>query len=153
QEPRPPAEDRTTSSSSLRRFGSAHNLRAGKVFQAPGGDVAKQFAEAQTGAAEPVGVPPLVGPVRRFLDQALRAQRAQPRREDVGGYPLRRAQEIVEILLAAQQVAHDQQRPPIANDVQGPGDGTVGATQPPRLLPALHHPAFYLPSASVSIEC
>jgi hypothetical protein len=46
------------------------------------------------------------------------AQGAQPRRQNVCGYSLRRAQEIVEVPLATQQVTHDQQRPAIADDVQ-----------------------------------
>src|SRR5262249_48887773 len=109
-------------------------------------------AEAQTVVAEPVGVPPLIGRVGRLLDHALRAQRAQPRRQDVGGDPLRPAQELVEVPPAAQQVAHDQQRPAIADEVQRAGDGTVGATHLPRLLRALHHPTFYLRSASFAIQ-
>src|SRR5262249_57320410 len=109
-------------------------------------------AEAQTLVAEPVGVPPVIGRVGRLLDQALRAQRAQPRRQDVGGDPLRRAQELVEVPPAAQQVPHDQQGPAIADEVQGAGDGTVGATHRPRFLRALHNPTFYLHSASFAIH-
>src|SRR5262249_17474167 len=108
--------------------------------------------ESPTVAAEPVGEPPPIGWVPCFLDQALRAHRAQPRRQDVGGYPLGRAQEVLKIPLAAYKVAHDQQRPAIANEVQRTSDGTVGASHRPRFLAALHHSPFYLPSASVSIE-
>src|SRR5215472_1795615 len=143
---------RNPACSSLRRLGSAHNLRAWKILEAPGGDVAKQFAEAQTVVAEPVGVPTLIGRVGHSFDQALRAQRAQPRRQDVGGDPLRRAQELVEVPLAAEQVPHEQQRPAIADDVQGAGDGTVGATHRSRCFRAPHDRPFYLPSARVAIE-
>lgn len=57
--------------SSLHRLDSTHDLRAREVLQAPRGDVAEQFAEAQTVVAEPVGVPPLIGRVGRLFDQAL----------------------------------------------------------------------------------
>ncbi|MBV8232075.1 MAG: aldehyde dehydrogenase family protein [Planctomycetaceae bacterium] len=75
--------------SSLGQVDSVQNPRPWKVFEAPGGDVAEQFAQTQAVVAELVGVSPLIGWVRRLLDPALRAQGAQPRRQDVGGYSLR----------------------------------------------------------------
>src|SRR5262249_46633212 len=105
--------------SSLRRFDFAPDPRAGEGFEAPGGGVAQEFDEAGTRGAQPVSVPPLIRRVWRFLDPALLAQGVQPGRQDVGGYPFGRAQELVEIPLAAHEVAHDQQRPAIADDVQG----------------------------------
>src|SRR5262245_21205797 len=133
---------RNNPGSPLRRFHSAHDLRAGKVFQAPGGDIAEQFDQAPTGAAEPIRVPPPIGELSRFLEQALRAHHAQPRRQDVGGYPFRRAQEVLEIALAAHKVAHDQHRPAIANEVQRTGDGTVGPAPRARFLVAFHQLNF-----------
>ena len=141
--------DQMELSAIIASFGSVESSRSWKVLQAPGGDVAEQFAQTQTGVAELVGVSPPIGGVRRSFDPALLAQRVQPRRENICGYSLGRAQEILEVPLASQQVTHDQERPTIANDVQGARDGTIGTTLRLRFLLMLHHPDFNLRFASI----
>src|SRR5262249_39465906 len=65
--------------------------------------------------------------VEAAFDQTLLLEPLQSLREQVGGDLLWRAEKLAVARLAGQQVAHDQQRPAIADQVQGAGHRAVGA--------------------------
>src|SRR5437899_3621464 len=146
----PPAGLSVCSASRRRQLDPFQNLRCRKVFVPPAGNVAEQFAKVESFFRESVSATPLIGRVGHFLDKPVLPQRPETRREDVRGDPLRRAEELVEVPLTAQQVTHDEQRPAVADEIQRTGHGTVRAARRPYLLPgfAVHRREFYLPYAS-----
>ena len=59
------------------------------------------------------------------LDDALGLEVAQALGEEVGGDAGECPPQVGEATVAGQQLAHDQQRPPVADDVEGGGDRAV----------------------------
>src|SRR5919202_456573 len=105
-------------------------LRARELRQAPGGERVDGRAERAAAVGQ------LVLDARRALavgaafDEAFALQALQALGQDVGRDLLGRIEKLAETALAGQQVADHQQRPAIADHVEGAGDRTGGA--PPR---------------------
>jgi hypothetical protein len=62
------------------------------------------------------------------LNDALGLEALQPVRQHRRRHAFDRAAQLAEPGLAAQQVAHDEQGPAIAHDVEGGGDGAADGT-------------------------
>ena len=107
---------------------SVWRARVGDVGQAPVAQGAHGRRERSAGLGEVVVPAAGVVPVRGAGDQAGLLEALETVGQDVGGNALDGSEELAVARLAAQQVADDQQRPAVAEQVEGTGDGTGGAS-------------------------
>ena len=107
--------------------GGGEGLGAGEVGEAPAGEGDEDVAQGLAGGGELVVEASAVLLIGGLGDEALLVEVLEAVGEDVGGDAFGGGEEFIEALLAEEEIAHDEDGPAVAEEVERARDRAGGA--------------------------